>query len=154
MTSALLPLYQQASELERVIHGVGAPLVGLYWRPASLLLYFQYRLGGALGSRTNLVLAMPIGLSGFDHTTMVPRPDFYRFLRKVMINPFRDEIASFTEQGITLKSGQQLEVNVVILATEWRTDYSFLNDNVIAERSSSTTPGTVTHGHDRTFESA
>ena len=143
MTSALLPLYQQASELERVIHCVGTPLVWLCWRLTSLLLYFQCRPGGAFGSRTNLVPPRPIELSGFDHTTMVARPDFYRFVRKGMINPFRDEIASFTEQGITLKSGQQLEVDVLILATGWRTDYSFLNDNVIAARSPSTTPGTV-----------
>jgi len=51
--------------------------------------------------------------------------------------------SALTEQGIQLKSGQQLEVGVLILATGWRTDYSFLNDNVIAARSPSTTPGTV-----------
>ena len=61
---------------------------------------------------------------------------------------------ALTEQGIQLKSGQQLEVDVVILATGWRTDYSFLNGDVIAVRSLSTAPGTVAQALERPFESA
>jgi dimethylaniline monooxygenase (N-oxide forming) len=118
MTSALLPLYQKTSGLERVMHSTGAALVWLYGRLTSLLLYFQCRLGGAFGRRTNLVPPMPIELSGFDHTTMVPRPDFYRLVRKGMINAFRDEIESFTDHGVTLKSHQELAADVIILATD------------------------------------
>ena len=128
MASALLPLYQQPSGLERVVHSLGAPLVWLYWRLTELLLYFQCRLGNAFGTRTSLVPPMPIELSGFDHTTMVPRPDFYRLVREGVIDARRGEIERFTERGITLKNGEQLEADVVILATGWRTDYSFLGE--------------------------
>lgn len=131
MASALLPLYQQPSALEQVLHRVGAPLVWLYWRLTELLLYLQCRLGNAFGSRTSLVPPMPIELSGFDHTTMVPRPDFYRLVRKGVIDACRSEIEAFTEGGITLKNGKHLEADVVVLATGWRTDYSFLGEEQV-----------------------
>lgn len=129
MASTLLPLYQQPSGLELVLHSVGAPLVWLYWRLTELLLYFQCRLGNASGTRTSLVPPMPIELSGFDHTTMVPRPDFYRLVREGVINACRSGIESFTERGITLENGEQLDADVVVLATGWRTDYSFLGED-------------------------
>lgn len=128
LTGVLLPLYQQPSSLERVVHSLGAPLVWLYWRITELLIYFQCRLGKAFGTRASLAPPMPIELSGFDHTTMVPRPEFYRLVRKGVINACRGEIATLTESGITLENGEQLEVDIVILATGWRTDYSFLGE--------------------------
>lgn len=48
--------------------------------------------GYPFGFRTNLVPPFPIELSGFDHTTMLPRPDFYRLVRKGVIKAFRSEI--------------------------------------------------------------
>ncbi len=107
LASTMLPLYQQPSGLERVVHSLGAPLVWLYWRLTELLLYFQCRLGNAFGTRTSLVPPMPIELSGFDHTTMVPRPDFYRLVREGAINACRDEIEEFTERGVTLRRKAQ-----------------------------------------------
>lgn len=50
LASTLLPLYQQPSSLERVVHQLGAPLVWLYWRLTELLLYLQCRLGTPSGS--------------------------------------------------------------------------------------------------------
>lgn len=129
MASTLLPLYQQPSGLERVVHGPGAPLVWLYWRLTEVLLYFQCRLGNAFGTRTSLVPPMSIELSGFDHTTMVPRPDFYRLVREGAIEACPGEIEKFTEGGIMLKNGEQIDADVVILATGWRTDYSFLGED-------------------------
>jgi len=133
MTSALLPLYQRPSSLERVVHGLGAPVAWLFWRLTELLLYFQCRLGNAFGSRTSLVPPMPIEVSGFDQTTMVPRPEFYRLVRKGVINAIRGEIETFTETGIKLDNGEELQVDVVILATGWRTDYSFLGEEQLAK---------------------
>ncbi len=128
LSGTLLPLYQHPSSLERIVHTVGAPGIWLYWRLTELLLRFQCRLGSAFRSRTSLVPPMPIELSGFDYTTMVPRPDFYPLVRKGVINACRSEIETFTGHGVRLKNGQELEADVVILATGWRTDYSFLGD--------------------------
>ena len=131
LTSALLPLYQRPSSFEVALHRFGAPLVWAYWRLTEILLFFQCQLGSARGTRTDLKPSMSIELSGFDHTTMVPRPMFYQRLRNGSINPIRGEIDEFTDDGIVLKDGQRLTADVVILATGWTTDYSFFDADVL-----------------------
>ena len=131
MTSALLPLYQHPTPLEKLLHGIGAPLVWAYWRLTELLLYFQCRLGSAFGQRLSLVPSMPIELSGFDHTTMVPRPAFYTRLRDGSIQPIQGEISSFDNDAVIVNRTQRLHVDVVILATGWQTDFKFLAKQVL-----------------------
>jgi len=63
---------------------------------------------------------------------MLPRPAFYRQLRSGQIEPLKTEIAEFTARGVTLKNGADCEVDVVILATGWETDYSYLAADVRA----------------------
>lgn len=61
---------------------------------------------------------------------MLPRPAFYRSLRDGTIEPLMTEIAEFTARGLVLKDGGHREVDVVILATGWETDYGFLDEDV------------------------
>lgn len=133
MTSALLPLYQRSSGLEHTLHTLGAPLVWLYWRLTQVLLYFQCRLGSPFDSRTNLVPSMPIEIGAFDHTTMVVRPEFYGLVRNGKIGVRQTEIQEFTKTGVILQDGSRLDVDVMIFATGWRTDYAFFDDEILAK---------------------
>ena len=127
LTSTLIPLYYRPSGVERVVHTVGKPLVWLWWRLVELLLIVQCRLWSRFGSRLSLVPTMPVEVDAFGESAMLPRPEFYRLVRKGVIRPQRTEIIEYTPTGLVLKNGTSLKADVVVLATGWETDYGFLS---------------------------
>ncbi|MDH3692137.1 MAG: FAD-dependent oxidoreductase [Gammaproteobacteria bacterium] len=131
LTSTLAPTYRSPSTLERVVHGIGEPVVWLFWRLVEILLFFQFQLGSRFGTRLSLVPTTPIERDCFGESTMVPRPAFYQGVRDGAIRAYRTEISEFTPNGVRLKSGEQLDLDVVIMATGWRTDYSFFPETVV-----------------------
>ena len=48
---------------------------------------------------------------------LVPDADFFRAVRKGRASVVTDEIATFTEHGIRLQSGQQLDADIIVTAT-------------------------------------
>ena len=78
LNSTLIPLYQYATPVEKVVHGLGKPLVWLYWRLVETLLYFQCQLGSRFGTRISLVPKEPIEIGAFSESTMVPRGPMLR----------------------------------------------------------------------------
>lgn len=126
MASTIIPPYQRSTGVERVVHSLGEPLVWLYWRLVELLLFLQCRLGSRFGSRVDLVPEQPVEIGGFSEATMLPRPAFYRQLRRGVIQGHRGTIAEFTPAGVRLTGGAELAVDVVVLATGWETDFGFL----------------------------
>jgi cation diffusion facilitator CzcD-associated flavoprotein CzcO len=130
LTITLLPLYQRPTRLERVVHTVGLPLVWIFWRLVELLLMVQCRLGSRFGTRESLLPAKPVEVDAFGESTMLPRPEFYRWARNGRIDVRCSEIAEYTPEGVALKNGRKLEADVVILGTGWETDYGFLPEPV------------------------
>ena len=127
MTAALIPVYQRPTSLGRWLHGIGTPLVWLFWRLVELLLYVQCRLGTKIARGENLVPSTPIEIDSFGESTMVPRPQLYRLIRDEHIVAHRTEIARYTPNGVVLKDGDVLEADCVIFATGWRGDYGYLS---------------------------
>ena len=130
LTSTLIPLYYRPSILERCVHGLGKPLVWGWWRVVELLLIAQYGLGTRGNSRVNLVPRTPIEFDAFSDAVMLPRPRFYDLLRTGEIEPIMSEITEFTPSGVRLKNGTARELDTVILATGWESDYSYLAHDV------------------------
>ena len=130
LASSLLPPYYRPSGLERALHTIGKPLVWLWWRIVELLLTLQCGLWSRFGSRTSLVPDSPVEIDAFGEAVMLPRPEFYRYVRSDRIAPYRAEIASYTAGGVELSSGEHLEVDVVVLGTGWRSDRSFLDQSI------------------------
>ncbi|MGH7278526.1 MAG: flavin-containing monooxygenase, partial [Candidatus Rokuibacteriota bacterium] len=126
LMSTLLPPYQRVSLLERMVHGVGRPLVWLYWRLLERLLVVQYRLGSRFGTRVDLVPRAPVEVDCFGESVMLPRPEFYRLVRRGAIDAHRAAIAEFSPTGLVLQNGTHVEADLVVLGTGWATDYAFL----------------------------
>lgn len=130
LTSALIPPYYRPSTLERSLHTLGKPLVWLWWRLVELLLIAQFGLGSRGNTRLSLIPSQPIEFDAFGEAVMLPRPAFYRGLRNGSIEPLKTEIAGFDNRGVALKNGEVREVDVVVLATGWETDYGFLEEDL------------------------
>ena len=130
LTSALIPSYYDPSTVERLIHSVGKPLVWLWWRLVELLLIAQYGLESRGRTRLSMIPLKPIEFDAFGESVMLPRPDFYRRVRSNAIKALMTEIEEFTPEGVLLKTGAKLDLDTVVLATGWETDYSFVSDDV------------------------
>ena len=132
LTSTLIPLYYQPSAVERVVHRLGSPLVWLWWRLVECLLIVQYGLGPRRGTRADLTPELPIEFDAFGETVMLPRPSFYPKLRDGTITPLPGEIARLKPDGVVLDNGTELAIDVLVLATGWKSDYSFLSAETYA----------------------
>ncbi|MFQ6030659.1 MAG: flavin-containing monooxygenase [Dehalococcoidia bacterium] len=126
LTSALIPPYYRPSGLTKAVQILASPLLWLWWRIVEGLLMAQCSLWSRFGTRPSLVPKTPVEIDVFGEATMVPRPAFFKLIRKGVIQPQRTEIAKYTPKGVSLKNGEQLDLDVVIMATGWETDYSFL----------------------------
>ena len=127
LTGALSPPYLRPTPVVRWLNGIGKPLVWIFWRLVELLLYVQCRLGTKIAKGKNLVPSTPVNIDCFGEATMVPRPALYKSIRQGLIAAHRTEIAAFTRDGITLRDGDTLRVDCVVLCTGWKNDYSFLS---------------------------
>jgi len=132
LCSTLIPAYQETSPVERVMHGIGKPLAWFYWRVVETLFYFQCRLGSRFGTRVSLVSKVPVEIDAFGESTQAPKPEFFRLARTGDIDLHRTSVASFTENGLQLGDGTTLDLDTVILATGWETDFSFISPDVWA----------------------
>jgi hypothetical protein len=132
MTGNLIEPYLHPSPTARWLHGLGKPLVWIYWRLVELLLLVQFRLWTKIAKGRNLVPSTPVHLDCFGESTMVPRPPLYRAIRQGRIIAHRSEIAAFTAAGVTLKDGDSLAVDRVVFGTGWKSDYGFLPETARA----------------------
>jgi dimethylaniline monooxygenase (N-oxide forming) len=126
MTTTLLPLYQHPTAVECAIHRLGRPLVWLWWRLVEVLLRLQHGLGREIEDGANLVPDEPIDIDAFGESTMLPRPAFYRAIGDREIRAHRSTVRGFTPAGIELAKDRVLEIDLMVLATGWRTGFDCL----------------------------
>lgn len=146
MNITLLPPYQEVTPVEKVVHSLGKPLVWFYWRLVETLLYFQYQMGSRFGTRVSLTPKEPIEIGAFSESTMVPRSSFYRLARNDTIKLHRTTIEEYTPAGLRLTDGSSLNLDLIILATGWATDFSFI-DNEVWRRLSAQDDGFYLYRH-------
>ena len=132
LCSTLIPVYQETTPIERAMHSIGKPLAWFYWRIVETLFYFQCRLGSRFGTRVSLVSKLPVEIDSFGESTQCPKPEFFRLARTGHIDLHRTSVEKFTENGLQLDDGKALDLDTVILATGWKTDFSFVSPDVWA----------------------
>ncbi len=130
LTVTVIPPYKSPTALEIRVHTIGKPLVWLYWRVVELLLSVQCQLWSRFGTRQSLIPDEPVEIGAFSEATMLPRPEFYKSVRRGQIKLHLGSIERFLPDGVELCDGTKLEVDAVIFATGWRSDYSFLSEEL------------------------
>lgn len=130
LCSTLIPPYQKLTPVEKAMHQLGRPMAWFYWRIVETLFYFQCRLGSNFGTRVSLVPRLPIEIDAFGESTQVPKPEFFKLARSGDIELHRTVIDSYTSGGIQLANGETLDVDLVIMATGWQTDFGFIDPDL------------------------
>lgn len=118
----ILPAYYRASRLERAIRTGAAPLLWLWRRGMSWLV------SRVAGMPPQMVPQKPISSGGEN---LGIGTHFYEALREGLARARRAEIRSFSgENTLRLDTGEEMEADLVIFATGWQQDVSFLNSDL------------------------
>ena len=119
------PPWIRPTRTAAVLQGKGAFLVNFFWKSFEVLLSSQFQL-----RRLKLLPNRPIQLDLFTNLYVTPRR-FFTMVREGMIRSVRSEISSFDQDGINMTNGEKVNVDVVICATGWKHDYSFLPSSLL-----------------------
>jgi dimethylaniline monooxygenase (N-oxide forming) len=114
----LLPLHHRATRAERTLHALAAPLLRAWWNVQTRLVPRLCRMPAVMRPSTPL----PSGLerSGVGD-------EFYQLLRQGRVRVVRSALAALAgPDRVQLESGEQIRADVVVLATGWRQNLSFL----------------------------
>ena len=128
MGSAFMPLYQRSTPVERWLHGIGKPLVWVFWRLFELIIRLQCYLGTEIANGKNLVPSAPFEIDTNGEGTIVTPPEFYPLIRNGRVAAHRTEIAHYLPGGVVLQDGTRLAVDCVVLATGWKSNFDYLSD--------------------------
>ena len=119
------PPWIRPTRTAALLHGKGAFLVSFFWRFFEVLLNSQFQL-----KSLKLLPDRPIKLDLFTNLYVTPRR-FFTMVREEKIRSVRSGIASFAKDGILMANGEMVAVDVVICATGWKHDYSFLPSSLL-----------------------
>lgn len=122
LTESFLPIYHRPTRFEALLHRRGAPLVRTFWK---LQNYMIPRICGTPPEMIPLeVLPSGIEKSGVGDW-------FYRLLAEGRASVRHGRIVAFTGPNtLQIEPGGELPADVVILATGWRQDVSFLRPDL------------------------
>lgn len=131
LTATLITPYMRPGPVVRCVHGLGKPLVWIYWRLVELLLRVQFRLDTKISRDQTLLPKQPVEIDCFGESTMVPRPEFIDLIRSGRIVAHRTEVDRFTEKGLLLRDGDEIAADCVVFGTGWKSDYGFLSQEIL-----------------------
>lgn len=110
----------------RCLHRLAAPLKWLWWRIVELMFRFQFRLSGDFVPSTRL-----------DHDVFtggqILSYEFRDMLRAGEVSAQKGAIARFTQRGVVLTDGSQMEADMVIFGTGFTKTYNYLDSCLRAE---------------------
>jgi len=114
-----LPMHWDLNRAERCLHRLAAPLKWLWWRVVELMFRFQFRLSGDFVPTTRL-----------DHDVFtggqILSYEFRDMLRAGEVAARKGAIARFTETGVVLADGTEMEADLVVFGTGFTKSYAYL----------------------------
>lgn len=116
----MLPAHYDASKLAWWLHGVLAPVKWTWWRIVELMFRVQFRLS------REMIPELPIEIDVFTGGQVLSY-DFRDMIKKEKVNAKLGSVEKFTETGVVLQDGTELEADMVIFATGFTKDYNMLD---------------------------
>ena len=120
------PPWIRPGKTARFLHEKLQGGVSFFWKFFEVLLSTQFRL-----KQRKLVPDRPIKLDLFTNLYIAP-PRFFGLVGEGRIGSHNSEIEAFEKNGVRLANGEFLPADIVLCATGWRHDYSFLPTELLA----------------------
>merc|ERR1711972_476218 len=118
-----LPMHWDLSCAEQCLHRLASPLKWLWWRIVELMFRFQFRLSGDFVPTTRL-----------DHDVFtggqILSYEFRDMLHAGKVAAQKGAIARFTETGVVLADGSEMEADMVVFGTGFMKSYAYLDSNL------------------------
>jgi cation diffusion facilitator CzcD-associated flavoprotein CzcO len=113
--------YYHSSGINRFMHSVGKPLVRLWWGLFAFAWPKDLKMPPTLKPRERLPAGLEKAGAG---------DDFYTVLNDGSADAICGSIKRFTKDGIELEQGEELSADIVIFATGWQQNLSFLSEEL------------------------
>jgi cation diffusion facilitator CzcD-associated flavoprotein CzcO len=113
--------YHVLNPLDKFLHGIGKPLVKLFWKMQMRMM----RSGLKMPDQMVPQYTIP---PGFEVLGMAD--EFYTQLNAGKVEAKQGGIKSFSETGLVLDSGEELEADIVVFGTGWNQGVDFLSDEL------------------------
>merc|ERR1712190_333728 len=120
---ATLPMHWDMGVAGRFMHRLAAPLKWFWWRVVELMFRFQFGLSGDFVPTTRL-----------DHDVFtggqILSYEFRDMLRAGKVGAQKGAIAQFTETGVALTDGSEMDVDLVVFGTGFMKSYAYLDPSL------------------------
>ncbi|HKG91889.1 MAG TPA: FAD-dependent oxidoreductase [Gemmatimonadaceae bacterium] len=121
LTELLLPPYHTRGAVTRLLHRCGAPALRALWRMQSR------RIGDLLDLPPDLRPAQPLP-AGIESVGV--DDGFGALVRSGAVRAKRTGVAAFGRRSVVLDGGEHVDAELVVFATGWTQDASFLGDSL------------------------
>merc|ERR1712060_608202 len=116
---ATLPMHWDMGATGRCLHRVAAPLKWLWWRIVELMFRLQFGLSG------DFVPTTPLEHDVFTGGQILSY-EFRDMHRAGKVGAQKGSIARFTETGVVLADGSEMDVDMVVFGTGFTKSYAYL----------------------------
>ena len=113
--------YPNQTPFEKILHGPGKFLVRLWWAMQNAIIPKAAKMAPIMIPEHR----MP---NGFESIGQID--DYYDLLNADRITAKRASISKFTENGVELDNGEQVDADLVVFATGWQRDLSFIDETL------------------------
>ena len=113
--------YHTLNTLDKFMHGIGKPLAKLFWKMQMRMMRDGLNMPDIMVPKHD----MPTGLESLGMAD-----EFFKQINEGNVEAKQSGIKSFTENGLLLENGEELEADLVVLGTGWNQGFDFLSDEI------------------------
>lgn len=116
----MLTPHHEITSLARYMHGLLAPIKWVWWRIVELMFRFQF------GLPKEMMPDQPIDIDVFTGGQIL-NYDFRDMLKTGQVKAKKGSLEKFTENGVILGDGTQLEADIVVFGTGFTKNYGLFD---------------------------
>jgi len=120
-TNSTLPTHYDMSMLRKAMHILAKPFKWYFWRVAEQILKIQYNLSG------DRVPSVPIEIDLFSGGQIL-NYDYRDALKAGTVTDKKGSIERYTETGVVLTDGTEMEADMVVFGTGFKKSYDYFDE--------------------------
>lgn len=113
--------YHTLGPVEKILHEIGKPIVNLFWTMQMRMMRSGLKMPESMVPEHSL----PSGLESLGMAD-----EFFTQINAGNVEAKQGNIKSFSENGLILENGEELEADVVVMGTGWTQGFDFLSEEI------------------------